>query len=195
MYGGTFNPPHMGHLAAAESCIKRLRLDKLLLVPAGVPPHKDMEPGSPNPEQRLEMVRLAAQLVPGAQVCTIELERAGKSYTVDTMEQLRRMYPEDDLWLVMGTDMLRTFDTWRDPERILACCRLAALPRLPGEMEEVQRHARRLRRKLGAHIDIVPHEPVPVSSTMIRQGSCPELIPPAVAEYIRKQGLYHAYTE
>ena len=195
MYGGTFNPPHMGHLAAAESCIRRLKLDTLLLMPAGQPPHKEIAAGSPTARQRLEMVELAATLVPGAQACGLELERAGKSYTADTMEELRRRYPEDQLWLVMGTDMLRSFENWRDPQRILACCRLAALPRMPGEMEEVRRLARRLRRRLGAHIDIVPHEPVPVSSTMLRAGQHPELIPPPVADYIRKQGLYHAAAE
>lgn len=192
MYGGTFNPPHMGHLAAAESCIRRLRLDRLLLMPAGEPPHKQIAPDSPTAAQRLEMVRLAATMVPGAEACGLELEREGKSYTADTMEQLRSLYPEDDLWLVMGTDMLRSFETWKDPHRILACCRLAALPRLPGEEQEIQRLARRLRRRLGAHVDIVGHDPVPVSSTMLRRGECPELIPPPVAAYIREQGLYHA---
>jgi len=195
MYGGTFNPPHMGHLAAAESCIKRLRLDRLLLMPAGEPPHKQIAPASPTPAQRLEMVRLAAQLVPGAEASDMELKREGKSYTVDTIRQLRQMHPEDDLWLVMGTDMLRSFESWRDPQGILACCRLAALPRMPGELEEVRRLARGLRRRLGAHIDIVRHDPIPVSSTMLRQGEAPDLIPPPVADYIRKQGLYHAAAE
>ena len=91
MYGGTFNPPHMGHLAAAESCIRRLKLDTLLLMPAGQPPHKEIAAGSPTARQRLEMVELAATLVPGAQACGLELERAGKSYTADTMEELRKL--------------------------------------------------------------------------------------------------------
>ena len=195
MYGGTFNPPHMGHLAAAESCIRRLKLDRLLLMPAGEPPHKQIAPGSPSAQQRLEMVRLAAGLVPGAEACDLELRREGKSYTADTVEQLRELYPEDQLWIVMGTDMLRTFPSWRDPHRILACCRIAALPRMPGELEEVRRLARRLRRTMGAHVDIVPHEPLPVSSTMLRQGLRHDLIPPPVADYIRKQGLYHADAE
>ena len=84
MYGGTFNPPHMGHLAAAESCIRRLKLDTLLLMPAGQPPHKEIAAGSPTARQRLEMVELAATLVPGAQACGLELERAGKLTSVIT---------------------------------------------------------------------------------------------------------------
>ena len=97
VYGGTFNPPHLGHLTAARSVFELLNLDLLLLIPAGLPPHKELPAGSPTPEQRLEMTRLAGeQLGLGDKVRTldIELERGGRSFTSDTLAQLREQYPD-----------------------------------------------------------------------------------------------------
>ena len=97
VYGGTFNPPHLGHLTAARAVFDLLKLDKLLLVPAGLPPHKALPAGSPTAEQRLEMTRLAAEqlgLGDRVQVLDLELRRQGKSYTADTLSQIRELYPE-----------------------------------------------------------------------------------------------------
>ena len=111
IYGGTFNPPHLGHMEAARTAIQVLGLDKLLLIPAGVPPHKAMPEGSPDQDQRLEMTRLAAEqtgLDNKVEVLDIELRREGRSYTAETLAQLKEQYPEDELWLLMGTDMFLT---------------------------------------------------------------------------------------
>ena len=111
IYGGTFNPPHLGHIAAARAVFELLKLDRLLLIPVGMPPHKDLPAGSPTPAQRLEMTRLAGeQMGLGDRVETLDLElrREGRSFTSDTLRQLKELYPDDELWLLMGTDMFLT---------------------------------------------------------------------------------------
>ena len=104
VYGGTFNPPHLGHVTAARAVFELLKLDLLLLVPDGQPPHKVLPAGSPTPAQRLEMTRLAGeQLGLGEKVQTLDLElrRPGRSFTSETLEALRERYPQDELWLLM----------------------------------------------------------------------------------------------
>ena len=121
VYGGTFNPPHLGHVTAARAVSELLKLDKLLFIPAGLPPHKPLPEGTPSPEQRLEMTRLAAEQTGlGDRVETLDLEilRGGRSYTSETLELLRQQYPDDELWLLMGTDMFLTIQTWHDPASI-----------------------------------------------------------------------------
>ena len=111
VYGGTFNPPHLGHITAARAVFDLLQLDKLLLIPAGLPPHKNLPTGSPVPQQRLEMTRLAGEqtgLGNKVEVLDMELVRTGKSYTSDTLAALKEIYPDDELWLLMGTDMFLT---------------------------------------------------------------------------------------
>ena len=105
IYGGSFNPPHLGHMAAARAAIDSLNLDRLVLVPNSQPPHKQLPPGSPTPQQRMAMTAMTAdQLGPKAEVWDVELRREGKSYTVDTLEQAVERWPEDELWLLMGSD-------------------------------------------------------------------------------------------
>ena len=122
IFGGTFNPPHLGHLAAAEAAIAALGLDKLYIVPASNPPHKELPENTPSPEHRLAMAEIMADalLMPQVtEVSSLELDRAGKSYTADTLAALREEYPEAELWLLMGTDMFLTLHLWHDPEAIL----------------------------------------------------------------------------
>ena len=122
IYGGTFNPPHLGHLMAARTVFEVLKLDKLLLVPAGIPPHKDLPEDSPSAEQRFEMTRFAGeQLGLGEHVETldIELRRGGKSYTADTLAAIHKQYPDAELWLLMGTDMFLTLQAWRDRKSVV----------------------------------------------------------------------------
>lgn len=123
IYGGTFNPPHLGHFAAAQTAIDALKLDKLLLMPAAVPPHKVLPEDSPSKEHRLAMVERMADAMdlPGrVEVSTLEMDRAGKSYTSDTVEEIHKRYPKAELWLLMGTDMFLTFHLWHDPGAITA---------------------------------------------------------------------------
>ena len=190
MFGGTFNPPHLGHMAAARSCVEELSLDLLLLVPDRIPPHKTLPPGSASPAQRLEMCRIAARQIPRCRVSDLELTREGPSYTLDTLLQLRESYPGAQLWLVMGTDMLLHFDRWREPRRIAGLCRLAAVAREPGDRPKLEEKAAFLRESLDAQVDIVDNEPFPASSTQVRAGGADVPLHPAVAEYIRQEGLY-----
>ena len=120
IYGGSFNPPHAGHLRAAAYALDALRLDRLLLIPAGIAPHKKLPPFSPSAEQRLEMVRLAAEKLGDDRICVSDLEvrREGTSYTWQTVQTIREIYPDAELFLLMGTDMFLCVDRWMHPERI-----------------------------------------------------------------------------
>lgn len=200
VYGGTFNPPHLGHLTAARAVFDLLKLDKLLLVPAGMPPHKALPEGSPTPEQRLEMTRLAGEqlgLGDRVEVLDLELRREGKSYTADTLSQLRQLYPEAELWLLMGTDMFLTLQTWHAPEEILAQAGIAAFGRTEEDTEElfsVQRDYL-YRTYPGARIfTLTIPGVVDISSTELREQLAADrganLLAPAVYGYILREGLY-----
>ena len=120
IYGGTFDPPHLGHMEAARAAAALLELDRVLFIPASIPPHKALPPDTVSAQDRLAMTAMMADGVclelgrPGlAQADGMELDRAGKSYTADTVTELRRRFPEDELWLLMGTDMFLTLQSWR----------------------------------------------------------------------------------
>ena len=119
IYGGTFDPPHLGHMEAAKAALDKLGLDRLLIIPDREPPHKDLAAEAATPQQRLDMAALMADgLGPRAEASDLELRREGKSYTADTVEKLHEQFPEDELWLLMGTDMFLTVQNWYQPERI-----------------------------------------------------------------------------
>ena len=108
IYGGTFSPPHLGHLAAIQAAVSYLKLDRLLLIPAAIPPHKALPDDTPAPEHRLEMTRRLADwsgMPQTVRVSTLELDRGGASYTADTLREISQEYPDAELWLLMGTDM------------------------------------------------------------------------------------------
>ena len=112
VYGGSFNPPHLGHLEAARAVYEKLHPDIFYIIPASDPPHKELEQGSPNAQARFDMCVLAFAEVPGVMVSDMEMHREGKSYSVDTLSQLRRQYPGAELMLVIGTDMFLSFRSW-----------------------------------------------------------------------------------
>lgn len=190
IFGGTFNPPHQGHLQAAQAAVQGLQLDQLLLMPNHIPPHKALPENSATPEQRLELCRLAAQQIPRCQVCDLELRQPGPSYTADTVERYHAAHPEETLWLLVGTDMLLSFDQWREPQRILACARLAVAARDEAHRRQITDKAEWLRVHLGARVDVLDNPALPVSSTQLRTGFDGKLLPPAVADYIRSHRLY-----
>ena len=201
IYGGTFNPPHLGHLTAAESVFRMLKLDKLFLIPAGLPPHKELPAGSATSEQRLEMTRLACEqlgLGDRAEVLELELQREGKSFTSDTLEAIHARYPDAELWLLVGTDMFLTLQAWHEPGRIFELAGVAAFGRTEEDTEElfsVQReylyrtypHARIFTMTIPGVVDI--------SSTELRdrlaKGEGGHLLAPAVYGYILREGLYN----
>ena len=172
IYGGTFNPPHAGHMAAAQQAISLLKLDKLLIIPDGQPPHKDMPEGTPPAELRLELTRLAATGLAKAEVLDVEAIRPGKSYTADTLAALHRRYPEDNLYLIMGTDMLMSFPLWHDPAGICAMATLAVLlreERDPKVQDTLQAQAQIIRKKLGGKVKLLKNNALPMSSTDVRR--------------------------
>ena len=195
VYGGSFNPPHTGHALAAAELIEKLALDRLLIIPAADPPHKTLAPGSPGPLERLELCRAAFGSIPKAELCDVELRRAGKSYTVDTLAQLRERYPEDELILIMGTDMFLSFAQWYQPERIAALAELAVMRReeSPALWERVRAAAAQYREQLKARVLEVENRCVQISSTTVRRMlafGAPECLAPAVEEMILEKGWY-----
>ena len=199
IYGGIVNPPPLGHLAAAKAAVAALGLDKLVFVPAGIPPHKDLAPGSPTSGQRLEMTRIAADqlLLPDiTEVWDAEIHREGKSYTADTLALAARRWPGAELWLLMGTDMFLTLHQWREPEKILALAGVCAFGRTERDGEEVFTPQRDfLSRAYGAKLTTITVPGlVDISSTRLRellpQGGGREFLPQAVYGYILREKLY-----
>ena len=198
IYGGTFNPIHLGHMEAARCAAERLRLDKLCMIPTGVPPHKRLE-DAPSSRDRLEMARLGAEAIEApceVEVLDLELRREGKSYTVDTLRELKRKLRGDRLFLLLGTDMFLSFQTWREPEEIAGMCTLCAFSREEaggnGLLESQKRY---LEQAMGADVKIVRlPQIIDISSTQLRgQLACGEgraFLAPAVYGYILREGLY-----
>jgi len=194
IYGGTFNPPHIGHIRGAAQAVDALSLDKLLLIPDRIAPHKQLPPNSPTPRQRLEMLRLAAASLPKTEVTDLELRREGPSYTYQTVEQLRLEHPEASLILIMGTDMFLSFLTWRRAEEILKEVSIAVLYR--GEKDELSaiEDQKKILEAMGTEVLTVKNEVTAISSTDLRRlltFQCADsFLSPGVGDYIRENRLY-----
>ncbi len=184
--GGTFDPPHVGHVVAAAEIRHALALDVVLAVPAGVPWQKrGTRTISPAPV-RLAMTRAAFDGVEGVEVSTIEIDRAGDTSTADTLDQLRAAGPDDDLWLIVGSDVAALLDTWRRPDAVRAGAHLVVYER-PG--------AAGGRPPAGWPYELVPVPHLEVSSTAVRErvrrgAPIDGLVPPAVAALVRAHHLY-----
>lgn len=192
MFGGTFNPPHIGHVHAAQAAAAALGLS-VLWIPDNIPPHKELPAGSASPEDRLAMTRLAAEEVPGSLVSDMELKRGARSYTADTLEELQGLYPDDELWLIVGTDMLCTLHKWYQPEKIFRLAHIAAIARDEGDLVRIRESAKMLREQYQAEISVVEADPVPISSSEIRAGlyhGTEKWLPERVFAYIKEKGLY-----
>jgi nicotinate-nucleotide adenylyltransferase len=186
--GGTFDPPHLGHLIVAEHVRDRLGLDKIMFVPAVIPPHKRQRPDITPPELRLEMVRQAIAGNPAFDVSDIEIRRGGLSFTVDTLKELRTQYPTDVLYLLIGMDNVRDFNTWKDPEMIKRIARVVVMTR-PGYKTDPELH---LDTK-ALNVCDVPE--IGISSREIRNRvkhghSVRYMVPTAVLDYVVENRLY-----
>lgn len=202
IYGGTFDPPHTGHVTAARAAMEVLGLDKLVLVPDAQPPHKVLPEGGAAPRQRYDMAVLAtAALGKRAEVSDMELRRSGVSYTADTLAALREQYPDDTLYLLMGSDMFLSLHNWRRPEAIMALAHIAPFSReAEDESAAFAAQSARLEREFGAQVTVVPNpQVVELSSTEVRaalaQGGGEDLLPPPVWGYIRREHLYGTHMD
>jgi nicotinate-nucleotide adenylyltransferase len=190
--GGTFDPPHWGHLWLAENGRQSLGLDRVLFLPVGRPPHK---PGAPiaDPEQRLAMLALATREEPAFVVSDLDVRRPEPHYMATLLPLVIARYPAADLWLLMGSDSLRDFASWYRPERILAQCRLAVLPR-PDTAVDWTSLSARLPGIDGA-VSFLPGPSLDVSGQAIRArlaagAGVRYLLPPTVEEYLRADRIY-----
>lgn len=199
VYGGSFNPPHIGHIAAAKAALEQIKPERMLVIPDRAAPHKNMAGDSPSPELRFELTKLSFEGIPGVGVSDMELCREGKSYTADTLRQLTAQYPDARIFLLMGTDMLCSFEQWRDFEWILQNAALAAIAREEGESEAINAAAAALRGKYGAEVEVISAPAVPAASTdlreLLRGGRGRGMMHPAAYARVIQLRLYGAKPE
>lgn len=194
IYGGTFNPPHIGHMQAARQAAALLCLDKLLLIPDRIAPHKILPECSASAEQRLQMLKIAASGIPEATVSDLELKREGTSYTYLTILELKEQYPDAQLFFIMGSDMFLSFHTWRNPQIIMENASLAVLCR--GDKNEKQgiEEQKAALEAQNAKVVLIPNEITAISSTDLRRMlvfECADpYLPEGVGKYIRENALY-----
>lgn len=194
IYGGTFNPIHKGHLHIVEAFRKGLGLDRVLLIPTRVPPHK-AAPDLASAGERFAMCRLAAQGKPWLELSDIEMRREGKSYTAETLEELSALYPQDQFYLLMGEDMFLTLGRWYRPETIFSLTSVCTTPRSPDGLDALRQKALEYTGQFQARcfLEHIPY--LPISSTQVRQAvargeDVSGLVPQAVAAYMKERGLY-----
>jgi nicotinate-nucleotide adenylyltransferase len=190
--GGTFDPPHFGHLRMAEAALTQLSLDMVLFAPVGVQPLKPEERSS-MPERRARMVELAIADEPRFALSRADLDRPGPHYTVDLLTIIQQQYPEAALWFIMGEDSLGDLLRWRDPARLIQLARLAVLrrPSCQPDWPTLDRELPDLR----ARLDWIEHAAIDISASNIRQRAhqglpIDALVPPKVIEFIHAQHLY-----
>lgn len=194
VFGGSFNPPHLGHIRAASCAMEALGLSRVLLIPASQVPHKTPDDHMPTALQRLEMTRLAARGVPGLEVSDVEVRRGGKSYTCDTLVELRRRYPDASFTLLLGSDMLCCFSSWVNSRKIMDMADIAAFFRGGKREKDRMNEALEQLRGQGARVTLLENPVTEISSTQLRRllafRSADSLLPPAVLDYIRENRLY-----
>lgn len=194
IYGGTFSPPHVGHISAARAFLREMKLDKLLIIPAGIPPHKSIDYGDA-PEKRFRLCELSFADIPNTEVSDLELKREGKSYTVLTLRSLAKDGIE--LFLLCGTDMILTLDSWYCPDEIFRLCTPVCVRR-----ESDTETGRRLQEKLalysgkyGVTVPVIDLPATELSSSEIRQRiergeSVSGLVSPGAEKFILTEGMY-----
>lgn len=194
VFGGTFNPIHNGHIMLAKYCKNSVGLDRVMLIPTAVPPHK-ISTDLASEQDRLNMCSLACKNNDGFYVSDIEIQRKGKSYTYETLAQLKRMYPDDELFLIMGADMFLTLDKWKNPKEIFKNSSIITLPRNSDGKAELEKFYKDVLIDLGAKAVILPEPVITVSSTFVRENIedyrfLKKLIDKNVYDYIIKNNLY-----
>lgn len=191
IFGGAFNPVHNGHVRLAEEAVKQLKLRRLLIIPTYVSPHKHTELAPY--EDRAEMCRRAFGHIPGAEVSDIEVRLGGTSYTINTVRALKDLCPDEQFFLLIGGDMLFSFDQWFKYESLLKETKVCAVARDSDSLVDMMEYANELGR-----IKVLPTQAVEMSSTAVRKtvaegGDISGMVPQGAAEYIREKGLYREH--
>ncbi len=193
IFGGTFNPVHKGHVSALKKILSAVSLDRVLVLPDRIPPHKSAE-GLVSGSDRLEMCRIAFSDVENTEVSDWELKNEGKSYSVITLRHFHEAFPEDKLYFIMGSDMIASFESWYRYEEILTLCSLICVSRSQEDTDRLEGYADKLRSK-GGEVIIVPVEPFEISSSQIRDMlkknlDCTCYLDENVVQYIMAKNLY-----
>ena len=195
VYGGTFSPPHLGHLNAAKAFVQAVQPEKMLIIPSYIPPHKEVETPV-SCEERVEMCRLAFGELPNVEINEMEINRGGKSYTVDTLRCLADAYPEYQIAFLIGTDMMLTLDQWYQPEEIFSLCDMYCVRReniSDLDAQILEKNAEYLAR-FGKKVTFIDAPVLEISSSEVREalahGSQKKWLAPEVEAFIRERGLY-----
>ncbi len=188
IFGGAFNPVHKGHVRLAEEAVKQLKLKRLLIIPTYDSPHKKTKLAPF--EDRAEMCRRAFGHIEGVEISDIEVKLGGKSFTINTIRELKSLYPDEQFFLLIGGDMLFSFDQWYKYESILKETKVCAVARDNDSLVDMMEYANEMGR-----IKVLPTQAIEISSTEIREKAAngedvSELVPESVAEYIAQSGLY-----
>lgn len=191
IFGGTFNPPHNGHVKAAETFLQQMKLDRLIIIPALIPPHKEYN-STVSSKERIDMCNLAFSDIDNAEISDIEIRRGGKSYTYLTLTELTR--EDRELFFLCGTDMILTMDTWKNPEIIFELASVCFVRRetVSENDSHIQHKCDEYRRDYGARIFEIKADAIDISSSEIRtlDSEFFDYLPPKVLSYIRDKGLY-----
>ena len=194
IFGGTFNPVHKGHIMLAEYCMESVGLDRIIMIPTAVPPHK-ISNNLASENDRLNMCKLACRGKENFFVSDIEIKRQGKSYTYETLTQLKEIYPDDHLYTIMGADMFLTLDRWKNPEIIFEKSSIITIPRDEENKHELENFYNKVLKAMGASSVILPNPVMSVSSTFIRENLdnfnlISDMLDKGVYDYIIKNNLY-----
>lgn len=194
IFGGTFNPIHKGHTMLAKYCMDELGLDKVILIPTYMPPHKESNDLASETD-RFNMCRLACENFDGFEVSDIEIKRKGKSYSYQTLTSLKEIYNKDDLFFIMGADMFLSLDKWKNPEIIFQKASIIAVPRDISSVSKLEEYYKNVISLMGAKAYILTNPVMQVSSTYIRENienynTVRDLIDSKVYDYIISNNLY-----
>lgn len=194
IFGGSFSPPHMGHIKAAKAFVTSMNLDKLLIIPALMPPHKELNKEA-SVIDRLKMCEIAFSDVKNAEISSMEIDRGGKSYTYLTLQQLKN--DDNELYMLVGTDMLLTLDEWKNPEVIFSLAKVCYIRREKDELTEADiiSKIKKYKENYSAEIIAIPADAFEISSTELRNKiisgeDISSLMDERVVKYIFERGLY-----
>ena len=195
IFGGTFNPIHLGHIRLGQLVLDEIKLDKILYIPDNTPPHKS-DINLACGEDRLNMISISLKDHDDMEPSDIELKREGKSYTFETLLELKNLYPDDELYLITGADMFLTLDKWKEPKTIFKIANIIGVPRVKSDFEKMEEYAENVIKPMGAKVFMLSQTVFDTaSSTYVRENiddyqKIKDMITPEVYRYITEKGLY-----